>query len=303
MRIFVDMDGTLAKWNNVEFEQLYEEGYYRNLEPNQKLVDEVNSLIRQGEDVYILSCYLSDSEFALKEKKEWCKEHLPELSDNKYIFVPFGESKAKVFDKRGLSPITNHDYLIDDYTKNLLEWKEMGGIGVKYLNGINNTKGTWRGFRLDTHFGGTFGLEKLLDIEKTYIKDNSFYSELNKGFYLNWRYPVLSECRDFDYLSEHLDSETLDDMEYTLYIYENSAFISPERYKYIEDNPRINLDYLRWYEGKINTIDLLKIMKFDKIMIDENNHINIKAIRDAMGFMTNNEDRNKSEKAEIEMDM
>ena len=37
MRLFVDMDGTLAKWNEVQYEeQLLEEGYYRNLKPNQK---------------------------------------------------------------------------------------------------------------------------------------------------------------------------------------------------------------------------------------------------------------------------
>lgn len=265
MRIFVDMDGTLAKWNNVEFEQLYEEGYYRNLEPNQDILNEVNELIKQGEDVYILSCYLKDSKYALQEKKKWCQEYLPNLSEDKYVFVPFGESKAKVFDKRGLSPITNHDYLIDDYTKNLLEWKEMGGIGVKYLNGINHTKGTWQGFRLDIHYGGTFGIEKLLDIEKTYIKDNSIYSNLNKGFYFNWRYPTLSDCRDFKDLLEHLDSETLDDMEYTLYLYENTPAIHYDKdgiyfnsgYEILELNSRVNFSTIKWYDMMCDTKDLL----------------------------------------------
>jgi len=32
-RLFVDMDGTLAVWNNVYLEQLYEPGYFRNLPP------------------------------------------------------------------------------------------------------------------------------------------------------------------------------------------------------------------------------------------------------------------------------
>ena len=59
MRLFVDMDGTLAKWNEVQYEeQLLEEGYYRNLKPNQKVVDEVNSIIDKGYDVYVLSCVL-----------------------------------------------------------------------------------------------------------------------------------------------------------------------------------------------------------------------------------------------------
>lgn len=56
-RIFVDMDGTLAKWNDVATEVLYEKGYYANLEPNYFLLDEIRRLIKNGEDVYILSSF------------------------------------------------------------------------------------------------------------------------------------------------------------------------------------------------------------------------------------------------------
>lgn len=80
MRLFVDMDGTLAKWNEVQYEeQLLEEGYYRNLKPNQKVVDEVNSIIDKGYDVYVLSCVLPESQYAQNEKIEWLKEYLPQL--------------------------------------------------------------------------------------------------------------------------------------------------------------------------------------------------------------------------------
>lgn len=146
MRLFVDMDGTLAKWNNVAFEQLYEEGYYRNLEPNKRLLSDLKYILQKGTyDVYVLSAYLTDSQYALKEKKEWLKEHLPELPDEKQLFVPFGESKAEFFKKYNLTPITATDLLLDDYTKNLLDWKEWGGTGVKCLNGINHTNKTWNG--------------------------------------------------------------------------------------------------------------------------------------------------------------
>lgn len=147
IRLFVDMDGTLAKWNNVEFEQLFEKGYYRNLKPNEDLVSEVNRLIDQGENIYILSCVLPESKYALEEKKEWLREYVPNLPEDKYIFVPYGQNKADYL-KEHYSPITNHDYLIDDYTQNLQEWKEYGGIGVKYLNGINHTRGTWKGLMI-----------------------------------------------------------------------------------------------------------------------------------------------------------
>lgn len=146
MRLFVDMDGTLAKWNNVAFEQLYEEGYYRNLEPNKRLLSDLKYILQKGSyDVYVLSAYLTDSQYALKEKKEWIKEHLPELPEEKQLFVPFGESKAEFFKKNNLTPITATDLLLDDYTKNLLDWKEWGGTGIKCLNGINHTHKTWNG--------------------------------------------------------------------------------------------------------------------------------------------------------------
>lgn len=144
MRMFIDMDGTLAKWNNVEFEQLFEKGYYRNLEPNWDLVDIVNKLISEGEKIYVLSAYLPDSAYALEEKQEWLRQYLPDLSEYHQIFVPYDTNKAEYLAKN--TPITKQDYLIDDYTKNLQEWQMYGGTGVKYLNGINHTKGTWRGF-------------------------------------------------------------------------------------------------------------------------------------------------------------
>lgn len=167
MRIFVDMDGTLAKWNNVEFEQLFEEGYFRNLEPNVDIVNEVRELIRQGENVYVLSCYLTESNYAKEEKQQWLKQYLPQLHNEKQIFVPFGTNKAEYL-KEHYSPITNEDYLVDDYTQNLLEWKQYGGIGVKYLNGINHTRGTWQGLRVADaqEMPGASSLNELLLSEK-----------------------------------------------------------------------------------------------------------------------------------------
>ena len=163
MRLFVDMDGTLAKWNNVEFEQLFEEGYYRNLEPNLALINDVKALVASGVDVYILSAYLTESEYALDEKKEWVEYFLPELPEEQRIFVPYGTNKAEYL-RNNYSPITSEDYLIDDYTQNLLEWKEYGGVGVKYLNGINHTRGTWNGLFVNREPSG-------LDV----IEDTSLY--------------------------------------------------------------------------------------------------------------------------------
>lgn len=171
MRLFIDMDGTLAKWNNVEFEQLFEKGYYRNLEPNAELVSEVNKLVEQGEDIYILSCVLPESAYALEEKKEWLREHVPNLPEDKYIFVPYGKNKADYL-KEHYSPITNHDYLIDDYTQNLQEWKEYGGIGVKFLNGINHTRGTWKGLMIYDFNGSSYHENLSVSLTDLVISEN-----------------------------------------------------------------------------------------------------------------------------------
>lgn len=340
MRIFVDMDGTLAKWNNVEFEQLFEEGYYRNLEPNQELLDEVNSLIRQGEDIYILSAYLTESEYAKKEKQEWVKQYLPELKEEKQIFVPYGTNKAEYL-KEHYSPITNQDYLVDDYTKNLLEWKEYGGIGVKYLNGINHTRGTWQGLMINESYSEkdkelSSTLKMLILSEK--IKDNglSLISVEDGGFYQLWialndkiysfpsvnnkfytldtysslikhkvsqfnvnlgrhmlydlsedncklpldiklklsqyysrHYPTLSKCRDFGELVKELDCNTLDNMEYTIYLYDETDKL-PEVCESDNNAYRINEKYIEWYEGMIETKDLINEVQLNAIANDNN---------------------------------
>lgn len=144
-RFFIDMDGTLAEWKNIASNnELYQKGYYENLKPNNHILNETKNLIKEGKDIFILSSFLSDSDYALKEKNNWLDKYLPELPKGKRIFVPYGDSKYKYIPNK----ITAFDYLIDDHTKNLLDWKEAGGTGIKFLNGINHLKGVWQGLLL-----------------------------------------------------------------------------------------------------------------------------------------------------------
>ena len=63
IRIFVDMDCCLAKWenNSADFSV---EGFFENLEAQQNLVNALNSII---DDVYIISHYVDTK--AIIEKK------------------------------------------------------------------------------------------------------------------------------------------------------------------------------------------------------------------------------------------
>lgn len=139
-RVYVDMDGTLAVFQPCDtLEKLYERSYFRNLAPQEEILNAVKKLIADPElDVYVLSAVLSDSEYALSEKNEWLDEFLPELDASHRVFTPCGDDKTKYID---LQP---SDLLLDDYTHNLLDW-EPPGVGVKILNGINHINETWTG--------------------------------------------------------------------------------------------------------------------------------------------------------------
>lgn len=146
-RLFVDMDGTLAVFRTVDtMEKLYEKEYFSRLEPNKNVVLAVNHLILTHPEIEInvLSAYLADSPYALREKNEWLNKHLPLIPDTNRLFVPCGTEKRHAVPQG----IKENDYLLDDYTKNLMEW-EPAGKGIKLLNGINHTHGTWQGDRID----------------------------------------------------------------------------------------------------------------------------------------------------------
>ena len=146
-RIFVDMDGVLAKFNHVQSEEeLYEKGYFAQLEPLPTVVDGMKQYIKEhpDKDIYILSAYLTESPYALQEKNEWLDRYLPEIQSDHRIFCPCGKQKANYI----IGGIKETDILIDDYTKNLEQWKQQGGIGVKLLNGINGNYGTWQDYRV-----------------------------------------------------------------------------------------------------------------------------------------------------------
>lgn len=148
-RLFVDMDGTLAEFKTVDtLETLYEKDYFINLKPNENVLGAIKQLIADNDfDVYILSAYLTDSRYALEEKNAWLEKYLPELPQEKRLFVPCGTDKSVAVP--GL--IRPDDYLLDDYTKNLSEW-EPPARGIKLINGINHTNGTWQGDKIQfTH--------------------------------------------------------------------------------------------------------------------------------------------------------
>lgn len=337
MRIFIDMDGTLAKWGTIESnEELYRKDYYKNLEPNYDILTDVKRLICDNKNVYILSHYLTDSDYAKADKEQWLEKYLPELDKSKRIFIPYGASKAAFVDKN-YGAITSTDYLVDDFTQNLIEWKLYGGTGIKYINGINHTRKTWKGLRaheenagnkqtnirshLCTRLTDILLAEKLKDVNIELIsvrkddatpetqhivwangtpytirtKDdetmNEIYSRivmacannLHRKYYSltstfeEMNYPTIRNCRDFKLLKEKLDRKTLDNIEYSAYVYEskvdeyenenntyNPMYVE-DAVEYINDNCSfisntryVDKLYVQWYEGIVDTQQLIE---------------------------------------------
>lgn len=158
-RLFVDMDGTLSVFRKIDaIEELYEQGFFISQEPHQNVVDAVKLFIKSNPEteVYILSAYLVDSKYALEEKNKWLDRYVPEIPQENRIFVPCGSCK-----RDSIENVNENDFLLDDYTHNLNEWSPPAH-GIKLMNGINHTKGTWKS---DKVFFDRTPEEIVMDIE------------------------------------------------------------------------------------------------------------------------------------------
>ncbi len=137
--VFFDMDGVLYEFNKVSVEETFKKGYFANLAPQPNMVGLLKSLHAKGVDVCILSSVYTQG--SAKADKITALEKA-NLDDINCIFVPYGESKKSYID----SMYKNHiKILIDDFSPNLFDWeREDLNVGIKCLNGINGTNGTWQ---------------------------------------------------------------------------------------------------------------------------------------------------------------
>ena len=153
IRIFLDMDGTLALWQSDKtMDEIGKKGYFATLPPIKNTVDAINELIDICRDkdfpydieFYILSAALQDGHSAT-DKLLWLGEYLPRIPVKNCIFVPYGMDKAKYIKRKFKRKFRLGKLwiLLDDFSKNLHAWKRSGGTGIKVMNGINGTKGSW----------------------------------------------------------------------------------------------------------------------------------------------------------------
>lgn len=194
-KLFVDMDGVLAEWKPASIplqlpqnkiqkylnDILYEEGYFLKLHPYKNVVEAIKQIIQQNEiDVYILSCVLPNNENypnsnPLHDKNKWLDQQFGNLLPNSHrIFVPDGEPKAEHIP----FVLSNQDYLLDDYSKNLIDWINHPSYpnGIKLLNPYNDTKQSWSGPRISCTDSPDLLINKIKNIilkEKIVKKESS----------------------------------------------------------------------------------------------------------------------------------
>lgn len=146
-RIFLDLDGTIAKFNVRNALERFdkEKGFFANLGAY-KGVESINELALQG-NVYIISA--SPNAVADTDKMTWISRYLPNVPSENITLCRLGENKAKIIENKYNIVIDNNCLLLDDYTKNLTEWVACGGVGIKRLTSIaDNSRGLWKGLQL-----------------------------------------------------------------------------------------------------------------------------------------------------------
>lgn len=134
-RLFLDMDGTLAKFHDEVdcLERMWEKNFFKNLKPFPKMIEAVKLLkINYPElEIFILSAAIDgEPPYCQKEKNLWIDRYLPFIDKDHRIYTKIGHPKSEYIP----GDIQPTDVLYDDYTENLLLWD---GDPVKCRNNIN----------------------------------------------------------------------------------------------------------------------------------------------------------------------
>ena len=143
-KIFLDLDGTLARFNVPNALKRFdkEEGFFARLKAY-KNIEVVNELAKTN-NLFIISA--SPNEQADKDKMIWLTKYLPNIKVENITICRLGQNKAKIIQDKYNITINKQCYLLDDYTKNLNEWENVGGIGIKRLTTVSdNSRKLWKG--------------------------------------------------------------------------------------------------------------------------------------------------------------
>ena len=145
--LFIDMDGVIADFGkginsgNGDLNQMFENKFFRKLEPMEEEIAEKIERLQELTKVKILSkaCVeRNDKRFTkqVADKKYWLMRFAPTVENKDIIIQSTEESKGEIV--REFSDF--HCMLLDDYSLNLVEWELAGGIGIKKAKRYKNDR-------------------------------------------------------------------------------------------------------------------------------------------------------------------
>lgn len=146
-RIFLDLDGTLARFNVRNAIERFDKeiGFFTKLLAY-KGIEVVNELALTDQ-LFIISA--SPNEQADNDKMVWLEKYLPNVKQENITLCRLGQNKAQIIQSKYNITINEECLLLDDYTKNLIEWESFGGKGIKRLTTVSdNSRKLWKGFEL-----------------------------------------------------------------------------------------------------------------------------------------------------------
>lgn len=173
--ILVDIDGTINPFRmpneeyvfngevrHFHYEDIFEAGYFMTLPPKTNVIEAVRALKYSGLEVFSLSAVEPRSVTAYVDKNRWLDVYVPEVDDKHRIFVPCGTKKVDFLNLEN----TVLNFMLDDYTRNLQEFTSVSdkNVGIKILNGINDTHKSWQGYRVDGSLNSIDLSKSIVDI-------------------------------------------------------------------------------------------------------------------------------------------
>lgn len=200
-RLFIDMDGTVARFHDEinYIERMFEKGFFSSLEPFENMVAGLKLFYKMHPDteLYAISAKIQ-SDFCIEEKSLWLDEHLFEIDQAHRIFTEMGKSKADYIP----GGLTASDYLLDDYNHGLNLFLYGGGSVIKCHNNINQ-----RGLG---KYGGSAGRMWMGAMVHTSDKPEMIAAELSRHMGLEYQLEtVLAAYPNICYLDEtQAESET-----------------------------------------------------------------------------------------------
>jgi len=279
LKIFIDVDNTIIEhygfysittesrvhksigkfpMQNMEaIKYMYKTSVCRDPERIKKLFD--------NDNVYILTKFAS-KEYEVEKQKRIANllgmshEELINKNDSKgikkYIAINLNESKVETVKSLFKIKDIENLVLIDDYSANIIEWENAGGIGIKYYNEYNSPQHPMNGISISNFKLLTMGLENKNKNIMLVALNKYKLNLIEKNLLLNGNAQKLNllECVIKD-LKEKLKVNELKDIRR----HNNFEFLV-DYYKFMEN---INEDY--WVE-KINE----ETKDFEKILLTSN---------------------------------